>query len=306
MFKFAHLSDVHLPPLPAVAARDLLGKRVLGYLSWQRKRKHQHRPEPLAALARDLAREAPDHVCVTGDLTNLGLPVEMARAAAWLRQLGPADRVTLVPGNHDAYTIESLGELRRAWSAWMAGEDPDNATFPFIRRRAGLAFVGVSSAVPTPPFEATGRLDAGQLKRLRDGLVRCRRAGLIRVLLIHHPPQPEAVPRRRALTDAAALRGLLAEVGCELVLHGHAHAPLSADLGGPAGAIPVRGAGSASLIRDRHGNAGHYRIFEDRGDGRVLVRDRRYDPAADLFKAGATELVGWPGVSDVHPDVSPA
>ena len=32
-FTLAHLSDPHLPPLPAARLRDLAGKRALGYLT---------------------------------------------------------------------------------------------------------------------------------------------------------------------------------------------------------------------------------------------------------------------------------
>src|SRR4051794_28797914 len=33
-FTLAHLSDPHLPPLPAARLRDLASKRALGYLNW--------------------------------------------------------------------------------------------------------------------------------------------------------------------------------------------------------------------------------------------------------------------------------
>ena len=39
MFRLAHLSDVHLGPLPDVAYRDLVSKRMLGYVNWQRNRR---------------------------------------------------------------------------------------------------------------------------------------------------------------------------------------------------------------------------------------------------------------------------
>ena len=43
MFRLAHISDVHLGPLPDVSYRDLASKRVLGYVNWQRnRRRHMH------------------------------------------------------------------------------------------------------------------------------------------------------------------------------------------------------------------------------------------------------------------------
>src|SRR3974390_2540466 len=99
----AHVSDPHIPPLPRVRLRDLLGKRALGYTNWVRKRHHMHRAELLERIVEDVARSAPDHIAVTGDLVNLSLPKEYAPARAWLQRLGAPTHVTLVPGNHDAY-----------------------------------------------------------------------------------------------------------------------------------------------------------------------------------------------------------
>ncbi|MET0879712.1 MAG: metallophosphoesterase, partial [Tardiphaga sp.] len=48
MFLLAHISDVHLAPLPSPALGDLMSKRGLGYLNWLRKRRAIHRPEVLA------------------------------------------------------------------------------------------------------------------------------------------------------------------------------------------------------------------------------------------------------------------
>ena len=37
-FRLAHLSDPHLPPLPALRLSELMGKRAFGYLNWTRNR----------------------------------------------------------------------------------------------------------------------------------------------------------------------------------------------------------------------------------------------------------------------------
>src|SRR5664279_4271725 len=83
-FTLAHLSDPHLPPLPAPRWRDLLGKRALGYLNWTRNRHKYHRRDVLDALVADMQAQAPDHIAVTGDLVNLALEAEFGPARAWL------------------------------------------------------------------------------------------------------------------------------------------------------------------------------------------------------------------------------
>src|SRR5437879_13121470 len=102
-FTLAHLSDPHLPPLPAARLRDLAGKRALGYLNWTRNRHKYHRREVLDALVADMRAQAPDHIAVTGDLINLALEAEFEPSRAWLESVGAAQHVTVIPGNHDAY-----------------------------------------------------------------------------------------------------------------------------------------------------------------------------------------------------------
>src|SRR5262245_50154103 len=97
-FVLAHLSDPHLAPLPRPRLAELAGKRAIGYLNWLRKRRAMHRTDVLARIVADLKAQAPDHIAVTGDLTNISLPNEFAPARTWLDGLGPSSGVTLVPG----------------------------------------------------------------------------------------------------------------------------------------------------------------------------------------------------------------
>lgn len=59
---FAHLSDPHLTSLQGVRWRQLMNKRMLGYLSWRRKRRAEHRGEVLDALLEDLQHTRPEHL----------------------------------------------------------------------------------------------------------------------------------------------------------------------------------------------------------------------------------------------------
>src|SRR5262245_3719009 len=207
-FTLAHLSDPHLPPLPAARLRDLASKRALGYLNWTRNRHRYHRREVLDALVADIRAQAPDHIAVTGDLVNLALEAEFAPSRAWLESVGQAEHVTVIPGNHDAYVRATRHLAAEAWDDFLRGdEDGGNGTFPFLRRRGPLALIGVSSAVPTAPLMATGRLGAAQLAALNDILARLATEDAFRVLLVHHPLH--STSRVKRLTDSRALRALL-------------------------------------------------------------------------------------------------
>ena len=159
----AHLSDLHLGPVEGFALRHWNVKRGLGYANWVGRRRRVHQPHVVARLLEDLATQQVDHIVVTGDLINIGLPREYENALRWLEALGPPDRVTVVPGNHDIYVRlkndPGIGRWRPYFSERPQRADAAaGAEFPFVRRLGSVALIGLCSAVPTPPFVAAGRV----------------------------------------------------------------------------------------------------------------------------------------------------
>src|ERR1700759_2520414 len=212
-FNLAHVSDPHLPPLPEPRLAELMGKRVFGYLNWTRNRHKYHRREVLDVLMSDLQAQGPHHIAVTGDLVNLALEAEFAPARAWLESVGTPEKVTVVPGNHDAYVGATSHRFAEAWKDYLAGDNaPDHgAIFPSLRRRGPLALIGVSTAVPTPPLMATGWLGKQQLDALEKQLELIASEPRFRILLIHPPLRSDAPAKR--LTDSAELLARLRRYG---------------------------------------------------------------------------------------------
>ena len=253
MFSLAQVADPHVSPLPRPTPLELCNKRLLGYLSWTLRRKHIHRKEVLTALSADLVATAPDHVAVVGDLTNISLLAEFPPALAWLEGLGDPEHVSVVPGNHDAYVPLPWSTTIAMWRRYMRGDDapPDHTPhsdedYPWVRVRGPIALLGVSTAVPTWPFFATGRVGETQRDRLESLLREQGRAGRFRVVLIHHPPIDALTKWRKRLTDSDELAGVIARAGAELILHGHTHCASVASMAGPEGLVPVVGVTSAS------------------------------------------------------------
>ncbi|MFZ3159705.1 MAG: metallophosphoesterase [Rhodoferax sp.] len=283
-FVLAHVSDLHLTSLLGIKLRDLLDKRISGYLSWRLRRRYEHRSEVLDALRVDLQAQRPDHIAVTGDLTHLGLPREFTEAAAWLTRLGTPQSITLVPGNHDAYVAEAWGETFAQWSAYMAGDDAGAVTgsddlFPSLRIRRQVALIGLSTATPSAPFLATGRLGEGQLRRLDRLLEQTAGAGLFRIVLLHHPPALHTVQWRKSLLDSAALREVLDRRGVELVLHGHGHFSAATYLDAARQRNLAIGVPSASAIGrnvERYATYHVYRVRRCETGWRLLVSVRTY------------------------------
>lgn len=247
MFKLAHLSDPHLGPLPRPSLQELMSKRALGYLNWQRSRARTYRPEILFELIENIHGAAPDHIAVTGDLVNIALREEITAARQWLDALGDPQQVTVIPGNHDAYVPGALAETRRQWGPFMTGDEtPDRVTFPFVRRRGPIALVGVNSARATAPFMATGHISERQLGQLEATLKKLGEEGLFRVVLLHHPPAPSFAFWSHRLVEAAEFRDVVRRAGAELVLHGHDHVGTIVFINGADGRVPVVGVPSAS------------------------------------------------------------
>ena len=263
-FVLAHLSDPHLGPVPRPRLSELAGKRAIGYLNWQRKRHMIHRRDVLGELVADLHAQRPDHIAVTGDLVNIALPLEFTEARRWLESVGPAENVSLVPGNHDAYVRGIRDHFPQSWADYLRGDDAapgGNVTFPYLRRRGPLALIGVSTAVPTAPFMATGRLGHQQREDLERLLPRLDAEKLFRVLLIHHPPKTSPGRWAARLHDSDELLDIVARHGVELILHGHDHRHATIWLDGPHGRIPALGVPSASAVARGHNHPAAYNLF---------------------------------------------
>jgi 3',5'-cyclic AMP phosphodiesterase CpdA len=257
-FTLAHLSDPHLPPLPRPRLIELAGKRALGYVNWTRNRYKYQRREVLDALVADVQTQTPDHIAVTGDLVNLALEAEFAPARAWLDGVGPPDRVTTIPGNHDAYVRATFHRFGETFAPYLASDDGSTG-FPSLRRRGPLALISLSTAVPTLPLMATGTLGRDQLAALERVLDRLAAEDVFRVLLVHHPLKSEA--RQKRMTDSADLLALLKRRGVELILHGHDHIHSTMWFEGPNGNIPAIGVPSASALAHGHYPAAAYNLF---------------------------------------------
>jgi 3',5'-cyclic AMP phosphodiesterase CpdA len=268
VFTLAHLSDIHLSPMPRIKRRELLSKRMIGYVNWHRGRKFVHRRDVLNLLTRDVVEQKPDHIAVTGDLVNLGLPEEFLRAAEWLNHLGPPARVTAIPGNHDAYVRLHPEAGTRHWHPFMEANDEGAALFPtpptlfpFVRRFGDVALIALSSAIPTMPFIAAGKIGAVQRELVANALDDVARAGLFRVVLVHHPPLRHQASWHRGLRDTEKFTRVLKQHGAELVLHGHIHAQTVHELPTATGTALVIGVPSASEAVDGRAPAARYNAY---------------------------------------------
>lgn len=255
--RLAHLSDVHLAPLPPGSLfRQFALKRVMGGLNWKLRRHLWHDRAIADLLVDDIRAHKPDHVALTGDIVNLSARAEFRQAALWLQSFGSPDWISFVPGNHDAYVPVRWEDGLSHFAAYMTGSmsvehaftSSHNAQpFPYVRFRGSLALVGLTTALPQPVGKATGLLGPAQIRALAPLLRNLRQKGCYRLLMIHHPPVPGQTPPSKCLLDAEEFAHVIAAEGAELILHGHTHRNTISGLPGPDGAVPVVGVAAASM-----------------------------------------------------------
>ena len=183
----------------------------------------------------------PDHIVITGDLINLSLEEEIARAKIWLEAIGNGKDVSIVCGNHDAYIKGMLEVAIQSWQDYLIGDEQkpviDNSSFPTLRKRGPCSLILVNSAIPTKPFNATGLFDQGQAIKLEQMLH--QEKNNCRVILIHHPPVENATSPSKELVGQQLFRDVILQNGAELILHGHTHYDTYVPIAGPDKPVPV-------------------------------------------------------------------
>jgi 3',5'-cyclic AMP phosphodiesterase CpdA len=292
-FRLAHFSDVHLGPLSiSDAFRDLRLKRLIGGISWMRRRRI-HLPKIANAALADIAAAQPDHIAFTGDLVNIAARGEFLRGREWLETAGAPDHLSFTPGNHDAYVHVDHEHGLALWQPWYLGDSNKPNHFPFLRLRRNIALIGLSTAQPQKIHSAQGRLGETQRNALRIMLQDLRLKGFCRVVMIHHPPAPGLAMPQRALTDAAELVEILKVEGAELVIHGHNHRAMHNSLKSETKSIPLIGVASASAS-GQHGETAQwnlYSIARNMGQWQITLEPHRWNHSLQAFEAGDSLLL---------------
>ncbi|MBB6159169.1 3',5'-cyclic AMP phosphodiesterase CpdA [Bartonella doshiae] len=294
MFYLAHISDVHLSPLPQPSLFELCGKRLTGYLNWQRKRKKQLATNVLETLMNSLKKTNPDHLVISGDLVNLALDQEFEQARCWLLNQGQPQNISLTFGNHDAYVRGAFQKACILFKPWIEGDLPKkNAlSFPYIRIRDNIAIIGASSAIATPPFQASGYFDKMQSQILSELLSEAASHNLFRVVIIHHPPFHHATSWHKKLWNIERFLNVIKRHGCELVLHGHTHLPTLNTVEGKRGKTPIVGVASASqAFGDKKPPAGFNLFAIERAHHQWHCQLQRYNIINQKNEIACTETI---------------
>ena len=295
--KIAHFSDLHVLALEGVPVHRYLNKRLTGLANLRLKRNAVHHTELVHAIARAVSGGGYDHVICTGDLTNLALESEFAAVRALFDReldLDPS-RVTVVPGNHDLYTrgARTSRRFERYFVDWLKSDLPSLAAdtsaglFPVVKLRGDVAIVGLSSAVPRPPFVAAGELGAAQIEALARILNHPEVASRTVIVALHHPAVRRATARKQyldGLRDAPALLSVLRSLRAGLVIHGHLHRRVQRTITTTEGRLIQAGATSASLDSTDPNRMAGYNVYEVGYGGAISLGAQVYEAAMASFR----------------------
>lgn len=299
--RIAHLSDLHLLSLEGAVPFRLFNKRLTGYVNLRFRRHAIHKPFAARAAAREIRRLDVDHVVITGDLSNLALEREFDLVERYLHEdIGlPPERISIVPGNHDAYTQGSHRSRRflRHFNRFLRSDLPEitgvtdagrAGAFPFVHLRGPVAFIGLSTAYPRLPLVSSGYLGKPQLNALEQVLEHPEVKSRTPIVLQHHPwhnPASYAKTLLEGLTDARAEARMLRHVTRGLLLHGHLHRRIHRTLLTERGHIDAVGATSASLLHASDERMAGFNLYEIASDGAIrTITSHRLEPETQGFR----------------------
>jgi 3',5'-cyclic AMP phosphodiesterase CpdA len=257
--RIAHLSDVHLlETRPPVGGAYTLRTRLVSYA---RTLDGQKRLANFRRALETARASGADHVVLSGDLTEMGSDAQFSVLAEILHDSGiTPERITLVPGNHDAYT--TVDGWARAMAGPLAAFAPSSASGApgKVVDRGDVAFVPVDATRFQSITRAGGELTDATADALEARLADPALAKKAVVLVQHHPPFG---PKGRlsgwidGLVGASRLASLVRQHASAHILHGHLHRIADYLVGG------ARALGAPAVVDDEA--EARVRLYELRG-----------------------------------------
>jgi 3',5'-cyclic AMP phosphodiesterase CpdA len=219
---FLHITDLHFWELVTNPFR-LMNKRFVGNLNVYLKRRHEFAMENAEPYSDYAASLGIANVLVTGDFASTATPLEFQRGKEWLQGLEKRGLApTVIPGNHDVYTFESVRRKRfeSYYEPWLVdGRLPGTTTLT-----GGTRIHWISTVCPNW-FTNRGNVRDEDIQRLIDGIPSTSETA---VVVGHYPILNETpgytVNFNRGLKNAERLRRALGQSGKKILyVHGHVH-----------------------------------------------------------------------------------
>ena len=217
-----HLSDLHFNAYPK-NWEQWFSKRLLGAANWWLNRSSKYPSQRYLQLIEVVRQMGWDHLVISGDLTQLALPEEFAKARMALQPLlQDQERVSVVPGNHDYYVSETKeSDYFFGYFGSFFGKNEIHTR----QLNQDWHLIGWHSATPTPWYSASGCVRRQTLKAT-DEYLQQQSADTRFVLVNHYPisfPDREHDTKHELLNLEQVQYWLSNRPQIRLYLHGHIH-----------------------------------------------------------------------------------
>jgi Icc protein len=223
MTTIAQLSDLHLVE-DEYRERPLSTRARLSCLTLGRPLAPRERRARVARALGEVRANGADHLVITGDLTEDGSPRQFEVLAEVLADSRiPPDRITLVPGNHDAY--DAAENYAAALAGPLGAYAPTSTIIAPLTLR-DVTLVPVSTAFHQSPLRSAGAIAQDHLQALQRIVADRGFRGRPLVFVQHHPPGRHFFPMFQwidGLLEFGALSNMTEKAAHLHVVHGHTH-----------------------------------------------------------------------------------
>jgi Icc protein len=231
MTTIAHITDLHIVE-PDYQERPWGERARLHYLSFGRPIEPEERKKRVARALEEVHAAGVDHLLITGDLTEDGKPEQFEVLAELLAESRIAsDRITLVPGNHDAY--EDGGAYAEAMAGPLKAYAPTSEIGSCLALR-DATIVPVSTSFHQSCLRSAGAIAKAEMERLVEIAVDPTLRGKPLIFAQHHQPGRHYLPILQwidGFTDHRDLSALFERCPHLYVVHGHTHRATNRSVG---------------------------------------------------------------------------
>ena len=201
-------------------------------------------PHVVEALVTLAARQRPDVVVLSGDVTQRARPAQFRAAKAFVDRLGAP--VLAIPGNHDIALFDLWARVKRPYARFAAAF---GAELEPVHTSQDLLVIGVNTTRAWR--HKNGEVSAAQIDRVAK-LLTTASPRQLRLVVVHQPAAvTQARERPNLLRGHALAIRVWSAAGADLVMGGHIHLPYTLALHGLARRLWVVQAGTAVSSRTR-------------------------------------------------------
>lgn len=291
--RIAHLSDLHIyspdsMKAPVFFTHCLPNRRFLGAANFLLGRASSHSVDVLRSAVAAVSQAGVDHCVITGDLSNLAIDAEFSYVRSILAPLGGPDRLSVVPGNHDWYTPESIRAHRfeKHYGDLVCGSPDIPVNYPAFKDFPGCRIILARTPAMTPPGFSWGRIDDAQMAEIIRLSESAAGEGRFVVLAQHHHLHDRKTVNEWTgpFKDREKELAMLAQSRIGLVIHGHDHMHRDWEIPSahPSGHTRIVCCGSSTWMNPKHGKFGRMTVFEITA-GVLRVEKWKYRPEEGRF-----------------------